>query len=348
VTEFRLKNQSLVLAATEILERERPMTLRQLYYRLISAGVLRNDQKEYKRLGNVMTRLREDGRVPRTWIVDHVRSTLKPSSWTGLADFADTVRDAYRKDFWASLPHHVEVFVEKDAVAGTIQPVTAEYDIALRVCRGYSSVSFAGEIANLWTEVRKPIFAYYVGDFDPSGFDLERDLREKLERYTKGRDTRGRLMDHVGKTISHSGKAGWEWLDGDFGALSPHWNILKGWIFWSRLAVRETDFEEHGIIALPVKHTDNRAKAFIERHGHRCAEVDALPPSELRERVEQAILSHIDQARWKRLKKVEKAEQETLASVLDRWGNGESEPRFNSSNSQRLSSKNGRHYGEKG
>jgi hypothetical protein len=68
------------------------MTLRQLCYRLVSAGVLANKQSEYKRLGNVMTRLREAGEVPRTWIVDHIRATLKPSSWSGLDDFGDTVR----------------------------------------------------------------------------------------------------------------------------------------------------------------------------------------------------------------------------------------------------------------
>src|SRR5690242_9524006 len=107
---FRSKNLVLVEQSIQVLRIERPMTHRQLYYRLVSTGALRNDQKEYKRLGSVMTRLREAGDVPRTWIVDHVRSTLKPSSWTGLADFADTVRDAYRKDFWASLDHHVEVF----------------------------------------------------------------------------------------------------------------------------------------------------------------------------------------------------------------------------------------------
>jgi hypothetical protein len=185
---FRQKNVRLHEAAVRVLRAERPMTLRQLYYRLVSAGVLANKQAEYKRLGSVMTRVREAGEVPRTWIVDHVRSTLKPPSWSGLADFADAVRDSYRLDFWASLGHHVEVFVEKDAVAGTIQPVTREYDIALRVCRGYSSVSFAGEIADLWAEVEKPIFAYYLGDFDPSGFDLERDLREKLERYSGRED----------------------------------------------------------------------------------------------------------------------------------------------------------------
>ena len=62
-----------------------------------------------------------------------------------MADFSESVRDCYRKDFWASLPHHVEVFVEKDAVAGTVQPVTSENDVAIRVCRGYASVSFNRE-----------------------------------------------------------------------------------------------------------------------------------------------------------------------------------------------------------
>jgi hypothetical protein len=157
---FRTKNNELHAVAVEILKAEKPMTLRQLYYRLVSAGSLANGQKEYKRLGNVMTRLREAGAVPRSWIVDHVRSTLKPSSWSGLADFGDTVREAYRKDLWASMGAHVEVFVEKDAIAGTIQPVTHEYDIALRVCRGYVSISFAGEIAELWQATEKPIFAY--------------------------------------------------------------------------------------------------------------------------------------------------------------------------------------------
>src|SRR5262249_46622811 len=96
--------------------------------------------------------------------------------------------------------------------AGTIQPVTEEFDIRLRVLRGYSSVSFAGEIADLWRRVRKPIFAYYLGDFDPSGYDLERDLRERLERY--------------------SGRACVDTPDGQSFA-------------WTRLAVIAEDFEAH-------------------------------------------------------------------------------------------------------
>ena len=181
---FRAKNRGLASAAREILEAERPMTLRQLYYRLISAGQLRNAQAEYKRLGVVMTRVREDGAVPRTWLVDHTRATLKPSSWSGLADFGDDVRRCYRKDFWAAQEHDLHIFVEKDAVAGTIQPISREYDVPLHVCRGYASISFAGEIADHWAETEKAIHAFYLGDYDPSGFDLERDLREKLARYS--------------------------------------------------------------------------------------------------------------------------------------------------------------------
>src|SRR5436190_16823517 len=162
---LRSKNLALYNAAIDVLNAEHPVTLRQLFYRLVSSGALKNSKAEYQRLGNLMTRGREEGQIPRSMIVDHVRATLKPSSWSGLSDFGDTVREAYRKDFWASLDHHVEVFVEKDAVAGTIQPVTKEYDIALRVCRGYASVSFAGEIADEWSKIEKPIFAYYCGDF---------------------------------------------------------------------------------------------------------------------------------------------------------------------------------------
>lgn len=281
----RSKNRVLAIAAIAMLKAEHPMTLRQLFYRLVSAGNLSNAKAEYNRLGGLMTRLREAEDVPRTWIVDHVRNRLKPSSWSGLADFAESVRSCYRLDFWASLPVHVEIFVEKDAVAGTIQPVTEEYDVALQVCRGYTSVSFAGEIADQWRRIEKPIFAYYLGDYDPSGFDLERDLRDKLQRY--------------------SGR-----------------KIQKDGISWERLGVRDEDFDALDLIRLPIKMTDNRAAGFIQEHGDTGAEIDAIPPTELRRRVRQAIERHIDTDRWARLRIVEEAEKETLEAFVGQLEEG--------------------------
>lgn len=285
---FRSKNKALAELAIDVLHNEHPMTLRQLYYRLVSSGALKNRQAEYVRLGTLMTRVREADNVPRNWIVDHVRATLKPSSWSGLANYADTVRRCYRKDYWASLDHYVAIFVEKDAIAGTIQPVTQEFDVSLHVCRGYASVSFAGEIAADWSRIEKPIFAYYLGDFDPSGFDIERDLREKLERY--------------------SGRS-----------VVPTDEVDEDTFCWARLGVVADDFTEHNLIALPVKHKDRRAVGFVARHGERCAEVDALPPSELRRRVKDAIQRHIDDWSWGRLKVIEAAEQSSLAVVLRGW-----------------------------
>src|SRR5262249_22276896 len=116
----------------------------------------------------------------------------------------------------------------------------------------------------------KPIYAYYLGDFDPSGFDLERDLREKLARYSGGSFN------------------------------------------WYRLAIQKTDFADHDLIALPVKESDRRSRGFVQKYGERCAEVDALPPTELRQRVEDAIQAHIDRRRWARLRQVEEAEKATL------------------------------------
>lgn len=278
---LRQKSKHLAQFALNILAAERPMTCRQLFYRMVSAGHLTNQPAEYRRMVNLATRLREAGELSRTWIVDHVRATLKPSSWSGLADFGDTVRRAYRKDFWASLPAYVAVFVEKDAVAGTVQPITSTYDVALHVCRGYASVSFAGEIADEWAQIDKPIFAYYVGDHDPSGFDIERDLKDKLERY--------------------SGLA--------FG-MDMHWR---------RLAVNVADFDDHDLIRLPVKRADRRAAGYLQKYGDMAAEVDALPPTELRRRVEEAILGHVDADQWARLQRVEQAERDTMQRYVEAW-----------------------------
>lgn len=272
---FRSKSLMLAAVATEIALKEKPITLRGLFYRVVSAGWLPStDQKYYKRLGGILTRLREQHIVPFEWIVDNLRSTNKPSSWSGLGDFADAVRDAYRKDFWSNLETYVHIFCEKDAIAGTISPVTYEYDVALSPIRGYVSLSFVYEIAEQWSEIEKPIFAYYVGDFDPSGFDLERDVREKLERYSTSAFT------------------------------------------WQRLGVHTEDFADFNLLSLAAKQKDRRCAKFISEHGDQCAELDAIPPTEIRRRVREAIEQHIPQEEWQRLQLVEAAERESFAMFM--------------------------------
>jgi hypothetical protein len=188
------------------------------------------------------------------------------------------VRASYRRDYWASLPHHVEVFVEKDAVAGTVEPVTEEHNVALRVVRGYVSVSFARSVADLWRRVLKPIFAYYLGDYDPSGFDLERCLRERLSAY-------------CGRPFA-----------------------------WTRLGVVGTDFGAFGLLPLPAKAGDSRTRKFLASRGSACAELDALPPNEIRRRVREAVEGHIDGDTWNRLCEIERLEREAVARTFAAFG----------------------------
>jgi hypothetical protein len=276
---FRSKTLPLAIVATNILLREQPLTLRGLFYRVVSAGLYDStDRANYLQLGRVMTTLREDGVVPFSWLVDGVRETLKPSSWSGLADFADTVRDAYRKDFWATAPDYVHVIVEKDAMAGVLESVTRQYDVALSVIRGYVSLSFAHRVAEVFDRIEKPIHCYYLGDLDPSGLDLEQDLRGKLERYCERPFT------------------------------------------WQRLGVNVEDLHAFNLYPLAAKQKDRRTKAFLAAGYRQCAELDAIPATALRERLEAAILAHVPAAEWESLRMVEQVETASWHQVLDSIG----------------------------
>lgn len=302
---FQKATRMLIVKAAEILGELAPMSLRGLHYQMISRGVYANTQANYAKLGRAMTRAREAGQIRWDWIVDNIRQTSKPSSWTGLRDYAETVRECYRKDFWARMRDHVEVFVEKDAMAATLQPATREYDVALHVIRGYISTSYCYSVASQWREIDKPIHAFYLGDWDPSGLDLERSLREKLQLYS-GR----RCCDEQGITNVDDDD---DLFSDAMGLFVPEQRRFN----WTRLAIVPDDFTLFDLICLPAKKTDMRAAGFIRRHGNTCAELDAVPPDALRKRLEDAITEHIDVDEWNRLVQVESAERETFSKFMD-------------------------------
>jgi hypothetical protein len=180
---FRAKSLPLACVLVELLADNAPDTVRGTMYAAVSNGYLPDTtKKSYRNCQRLLKELRLRDVIPFDWITDNVRGTSKSSSWSGLADFADTVRDAYRKDFWASLTEYVCVIVEKDTAAGRLEPATRKFDVALHPLRGFDSLSYGYEIANGWSRIDKPITAYYVGDHDPSGRDIERNVREFLTR----------------------------------------------------------------------------------------------------------------------------------------------------------------------
>ena len=181
---FDRRTLKAAVALLDIACAEQPITLRGLFYRAVSAGLYPDtSQRHYEQCGQIVLKLRRTGLLPYQWIVDSTRRRLKPSSWSGLDDYAETVANAYRRDLWARQKDYIEFFIEKDAMAAVIEPVTATYDCHLNVIRGSVSETFAWNVAAEWNSIQKPIFAYYLGDHDPSGLQIEENLEYKLRNF---------------------------------------------------------------------------------------------------------------------------------------------------------------------
>lgn len=271
-----------VFGLASILAENQPLTVRGAMYRGIGALWKDSSEPNYEKCSRLILQMRRLGLIPYSWIVDGTRAGDKPASWSGLEDYAETVAYLYRKDLWAKQPDYIEVFVEKDAMSGVIRPVTREYDVRLNPIRGFSSETFLWAIAEEWKEIEKPIFVYYLGDHDPAGLSIERDLRSRLE-------------DFCNKEVH------WERLavnDEDF-----------------------ADPELLGF-PVKRKDTQAKWRPYLEQYGDRCVEVDAIPAPEIRKRVEDAIESHIDQDQWRFLKDQEEREkQDILDMIRNRPGN---------------------------
>jgi len=176
------KTQSLIEATHAILAEYHPMTLRQVYYQLVSGQVLENKESVYKGLSRTLVLARQEGAIPWDWIEDRTRRPRAVSMWDDLPDFADTVCRAYRRDVWATQPRRVECWLEKDALSGIFEEVLNPYGVTLRVAKGYPSASAIHTAAMSYGD-GDGVTVLYFGDFDPTGKDIPRHLRDDLALY---------------------------------------------------------------------------------------------------------------------------------------------------------------------
>jgi hypothetical protein len=170
-------------AIYEMLEAENPMTLRQLFYRLVSDGTIGKKETEYKSLASTTGKMRMCGELPFDWFSDNTRWQRKPRTYSSLERGVEIFAEAYRRDIWINQENYVEIWLEKDALAGVVYDVTAEFDVPLMVSRGYSSLSYLHGAAMQIDDIDKPTYIYYFGDYDPSGRDIPRDIEAKLRRF---------------------------------------------------------------------------------------------------------------------------------------------------------------------
>ena len=171
-------------AIYETVEADHPATVRQIFYRLVSTGVIDKTEAEYKgTVCRLLVELRETGRLPYSWIADNTRWMRKPRTYDSLSQMLQITKDTYRRALWANQLEYVEIWCEKDALTGVLIEETEPWDVPLMVTRGYPSVSFLYEAAAAIAEQAKPAYFYYLGDWDPSGVDIPRQVERRLRQY---------------------------------------------------------------------------------------------------------------------------------------------------------------------
>lgn len=166
-----------------------PMTVRQLFYQLVSTAVIAKSEAEYK--GTVVRLLglmRRSGEVSFDWIADNTRWMRKPATEDSLAQFLEDSARTYRRSLWNDQGAYVEIWLEKDALSGVLYPITSRWDVPLMVTRGYPSITYLHDAAETIQARGKPAHLYYFGDHDPSGVDITRAVEEGIREFAPGAD----------------------------------------------------------------------------------------------------------------------------------------------------------------
>jgi hypothetical protein len=168
-------------AIFDIVEEINPCGVRQSFYQTSVRGLLDKTEADYDKVQRALVAMRRSGRVPYGWIVDGTRWMHKPASYGSLEQALRRTAQTYRRAIWDEQDVRVEFWLEKEGLAGTILPVTAEYDVPLYVSRGFSSITYLSEAADDIREADKPTYIYHLGDFDPSGVNAGEKIEETLQ-----------------------------------------------------------------------------------------------------------------------------------------------------------------------
>ncbi len=161
------------------------LTLRQLYYQLVARDIIPNKVSEYSKLSTILGDARLAGLVDWEAIEDRTRGPQRPSQWTDVASLMDSALHSFRLPRHSDQPTHIELWTEKDALTSVLKPITNEYHVTLMVNRGYSSLSAMHDAYERFERYRSTgmdVMILYLGDHDPSGLDMDRDIEERLTK----------------------------------------------------------------------------------------------------------------------------------------------------------------------
>lgn len=284
--KFRSDSLSLIDKINSVIEEYEAqgysLTLRQCYYQLVARGIIPNNERSYKNTGNLINDARLAGLIDWYSIEDRTRNLQRLSHWDSPKSIIESASHQYRKDIWENQKYYVEVWVEKEALANVVGRVSDELDVPYFCCRGYVSQSEMWSAAQRFIgkqEDGKDVVLIHLGDHDPSGIDMSRDIEERL-------------------TL--------------FGVDPCMFNFR-------RIALNMEQIEEFAPPPNPAKLTDSRCGSYISRYGDESWELDALEPRVIHDLITTNVTEFWDYEEVKRVRALVESEKEVMESVANDW-----------------------------
>lgn len=236
------------------------LTVRQLYYQLVTKNIVPNTEKSYKRVTSIVNDGRLAGLIDWDAIEDRTREFVRRPNWASGGDILEGCAKQFHMDMWENQEMRPVIIIEKEALAGVFDKVSREYDVHLLAARGYPSGTVLREFAKhvMLPNSHQRFEFLHFGDHDPSGIDMSRDLRERIDLFAEGM------------------------VDFNF----------------ERVALNMDQIDEQQPPPNPAKSTDARFQSYYEQYGSESWELDALKPEYLIDLVRTNIEPLIDEEKW--------------------------------------------------
>lgn len=170
-------------AILEVMDEYDRMSVRQLFYQLVSRGYIDKTERGYKRVCDASVQIRLSGELPYHKVVDGHRERRKTFAHDGLHQALESAADMYRRNYWINQPRHIEVWSEKDALSGVIHPICDRYGVTYVAARGFPSLSIRYQSSREFLRIGKPVTVFYFGDHDASGCKISDNLQAELGQF---------------------------------------------------------------------------------------------------------------------------------------------------------------------
>ena len=266
------------------------LTLRQLFYQFVARDLVDNTQQNYMRLGNILDAARKAGLVDWDAIQDRTRNLRRIGVWKKPETALEAIQRQFKLDPWEeqSTRRRIEVWVEKDAAVGVVQPTCDLYRIPYFSCRGYGSSSElyeAGKRLAAFSDAGYETLVIHLGDHDPSGVQMTEDNQARINLFAR-----------------------------------------QG-IELRRIALTMDQIEQYNPPPNFAKQTDSRTKWYVDKFGTDDAwELDALQPQIIADLIKGEIEPLIDQKEWDATMEREAEHKATLMEIISDWGRTKAAP----------------------